>query len=68
MIILVFLFLAFVVIVVSSHFLSLSLYKRLVSNGNKNAMATRIIVFLLSVAVLTFLLVLLIINNFRFER
>jgi uncharacterized BrkB/YihY/UPF0761 family membrane protein len=60
--------LALVAIIVSSHFLSLSLYKKLVSNGDKNAMAMRIIVFILSVAILILLFFLLVVNNLRFER
>jgi hypothetical protein len=68
MIIWLFLILALLVMIVPSHFISLSLYKKLVNNGNKYAMAIRVSVFLVSFCLIAFILFLLVINNVMFER
>jgi ABC-type amino acid transport system permease subunit len=64
----VFLLLALLVTIVPSHFIALALYKKLVSTGNKYAMAIRISVFIVSFCMIAFILFLIIINNVRFER
>jgi len=57
-----------IVMIIPSHFISLMLYRRLTNNGNKYAMAIRLIVFFLSLAVFAIIIFIVIANNIRFER
>ena len=68
MIVWLFLLLALMVMIFPSHFISLALYRKMVSNGNKYAMLTRILVFLFCFCLIALILFLLVINNVRFER
>lgn len=68
MAVILFFLVALLVMAVPSHFLSLGLYRRLKKDGNKNALALRIGVFIVTFIVIGAILFFLIINNLRFER
>jgi hypothetical protein len=63
-----FLLIALAVVLVPSHLLSLALYKKLVTNGNKYPMLIRASVFLLSAVIIAFVLCLIVIYNVPFGR
>jgi hypothetical protein len=65
---LVILLISLIATIVSSYFISNSVYKTLVKKNNKNATAVRVLIFILSFIAIAGAIYFLILTNFRIER